>query len=45
VPKALGDMMADPDRKRAKRAADAMLKMVKLDLPAPQSVYEKTAVE
>ena len=43
VPTALGDMMADPDRKRAKRVADAMLKMVKLDLPALRTVYEKAA--
>jgi predicted 3-demethylubiquinone-9 3-methyltransferase (glyoxalase superfamily) len=41
VPGALGDMMADPDRERAKRVADAMLKMVKLDLAALQAAYKK----
>ncbi len=40
VPKALGDMMADPDRARAKRVADAMLKMVKLDEAALQAAYQ-----
>ena len=40
VPKALGDMMADPDRVRAKRVADAMLKMNKLDLAALRAAYE-----
>lgn len=40
VPKALGDMMADPDRARAKRVADAMLKMVKLDEAALQAAYK-----
>lgn len=44
VPTALGDMMADPDRKRAKRVADAMLKMVKLDLPALQAAYKRVPV-
>ena len=32
VPAALGAMIADPDRARARRAAEAMLKMVKLDI-------------
>jgi predicted 3-demethylubiquinone-9 3-methyltransferase (glyoxalase superfamily) len=32
VPRALDDMIADPDRDKARRAAEAMLKMVKLDL-------------
>ena len=41
VPVALGDMMADPDRERAKRVADAVLKMVKLDLPARRAAYKK----
>ena len=39
VPTVLGDMMADPDRAKAKRAADAMLKMVKIDIAALQSAY------
>jgi predicted 3-demethylubiquinone-9 3-methyltransferase (glyoxalase superfamily) len=40
VPRALGDMIADPDRGRAQRVAAAMLKMVKLDLPALKAAYE-----
>lgn len=32
APKRLGELMADPDRAKAKRAAEAMLKMVKLDI-------------
>ena len=36
VPTVLGDMMADRDRAKAKRAADAMLKMVKLDIATLQ---------
>ena len=39
VPTVLGDMMADRDRAKAKRAADAMLKMVKLDIATLQSAY------
>ena len=34
VPAALGAMIADPDRARARRAAEAMLKMVKFDIAA-----------
>jgi predicted 3-demethylubiquinone-9 3-methyltransferase (glyoxalase superfamily) len=44
VPTAIFDMMADPDRKRAKRVADAMLKMVKLDLAELKAAYWKEAV-
>jgi predicted 3-demethylubiquinone-9 3-methyltransferase (glyoxalase superfamily) len=33
-------MMTDPDTAKAKRAADAMLKMVKLDIAALQSAFE-----
>ena len=43
VPTALGDMMANPDRAKAKRAADAMLKMVKLDIAALQAAYAGTS--
>ena len=43
VPTAIFDMMADPDRKRAKRVADAMLKMVKFDLATLQEAYKKPA--
>jgi predicted 3-demethylubiquinone-9 3-methyltransferase (glyoxalase superfamily) len=40
VPAELDDMMADPDREKAKRAAEAMLKMVKLDLAALRSAFQ-----
>lgn len=40
VPAVLGDMMTDPDRARARRAAEAMLKMVKLDIAGLQAAYE-----
>ena len=41
TPRALGEMIADPDRARAKRVADAMLTMTKLDLPALQEAYQR----
>jgi len=34
TPKRLGELMQDPDPARAKRTAEAMLKMVKLDIAA-----------
>ena len=40
VPTGLGHMMKDPDRARAKRVADAMLKMVKLDIEGLKRAYE-----
>ena len=40
VPTVLGKMMTDPDRTKAKRAAEAMLKMVKLDVAALQAAFE-----
>lgn len=40
VPSALGAMMNDPDRARAKRVSDAMLKMVKLDIAALEAARE-----
>lgn len=40
VPSVLGEMMTDPDRARAKRAAEAMLKMVKLDIAGLRAAYE-----
>ncbi len=43
VPTAIFDMMADPDRKRAKRVADAMLKMVKFDVATLRAAYKKAA--
>ena len=33
-------MMADPDRERAKRVGDAMLKMVKFDVAGLKAAYE-----
>ncbi len=43
VPTVLGEMMSSSDRAKAKRAADAMMKMVKLDIAALQAAYEGTA--
>jgi predicted 3-demethylubiquinone-9 3-methyltransferase (glyoxalase superfamily) len=40
VPKALGEMMKDPDRARARRVAEAMMKMVKLDVAELTRAYE-----
>ncbi len=40
VPKALGEMMKDPDRARARRVAQAMMKMGKLDVAALRTAYE-----
>jgi predicted 3-demethylubiquinone-9 3-methyltransferase (glyoxalase superfamily) len=40
VPRAFGEMMADPDRDKARRAAEAMLTMVKLDIAALQKAYK-----
>jgi len=40
VPATIGDMMADPDRDRARRVAEAMLKMVKLDVAALKAAYD-----
>jgi predicted 3-demethylubiquinone-9 3-methyltransferase (glyoxalase superfamily) len=40
VPAGFGEMMADPDRGRARRVAEAMLKMVKLDFAALKAAYE-----
>lgn len=39
VPKALGEMMGDRDPARAKRVAEAMLKMVKLDIATLKAAY------
>lgn len=43
APAVLGEMMADPDRARARRATDAMLKMVKFDIAALEAAYAGTA--
>ncbi len=40
VPRILDDMMADKDTERAKRASNAMLKMVKLDIAKLKAAYE-----
>ena len=39
VPTVLFEMMADPDRGKAKRAADAMMKMVELDIAALRAAF------
>jgi predicted 3-demethylubiquinone-9 3-methyltransferase (glyoxalase superfamily) len=39
APSVLGKMMKDPDRARAKRAAEAMLKMTKLDIAGLERAY------
>ncbi|HYP69041.1 MAG TPA: VOC family protein, partial [Thiobacillaceae bacterium] len=44
VPTALGEMMADTDRDKAKRAADALMKMVKFDIAALKAAYNGTPV-
>ncbi|WOD19726.1 VOC family protein [Paraburkholderia kirstenboschensis] len=36
-------MMADPDREKARRAAEAMMKMVKFDVAALKAAYAGTA--
>ena len=40
VPTALGDMMKDKDPARGRRVAEAMLKMVKLDIQGLQDAYD-----
>jgi len=42
IPTVLGEMMASSDRAKAKRASDAMLKMVKIDIAALQSAFGGT---
>jgi hypothetical protein len=42
-PARLGEMMAGTDRIKAKRAADATQKMIKLDITALQTAYEGTS--
>jgi predicted 3-demethylubiquinone-9 3-methyltransferase (glyoxalase superfamily) len=39
APAMLGEMINDPDRAKARRAAEAMLKMVKLDIAALERAY------
>ena len=45
VPRKLEEMMADEDKVRAKRVAEAMLKMVKLDLAALERAYQGTGTQ
>jgi len=40
TPTILGEMIASTDRAKAKRAADAMLKMVKIDIGALKAAFE-----
>lgn len=40
VPTVLGEMIRDPDRARARRAMEAMLGMVKLDIAGLQRAYD-----
>lgn len=40
VPRVMTEMMASPDREKAKRAADAMMKMVKLDAAALKKAFD-----
>ena len=39
VPTALGEMMKDPDRARAKRVTEAMMSMVKFDIAGLERAY------
>jgi predicted 3-demethylubiquinone-9 3-methyltransferase (glyoxalase superfamily) len=43
VPTVLGEMMKDKDRTRVRRVAEAMLKMVKLDIAGLREAYEGRA--
>jgi predicted 3-demethylubiquinone-9 3-methyltransferase (glyoxalase superfamily) len=42
VPTVLGRMMAETDRVKAKRASDAMMKMIKIDIAALQAAFDGT---
>jgi predicted 3-demethylubiquinone-9 3-methyltransferase (glyoxalase superfamily) len=42
VPTALTEMMTSPDRAKAKRASDAMMKMVKIDIAALRAAFAGT---
>jgi predicted 3-demethylubiquinone-9 3-methyltransferase (glyoxalase superfamily) len=41
VPAVLGQMLSDPDRKKSKRAMEAMLQMKKIDIAGLQKAYEQ----
>jgi predicted 3-demethylubiquinone-9 3-methyltransferase (glyoxalase superfamily) len=45
VPTALGEMMKDRDRRKARRVAEAMLTMVKLDVDGLRRAYEGATAE
>jgi predicted 3-demethylubiquinone-9 3-methyltransferase (glyoxalase superfamily) len=40
TPRVLGEMIADPDRAKARRATDEMLKQVKLDIAKLQAAFD-----
>ena len=40
VPRMLGEMMSEPDRAKAKRVSDAMLKMVKIEIAGLQAAAQ-----
>ena len=40
IPRQLGEMLGDPDRKRAGRAMETMLKMTKIDVAALRRAFE-----
>lgn len=39
-PRILGEMLSDPDREKAKRVMEAMLRMTKIEIPALQRAYD-----
>jgi predicted 3-demethylubiquinone-9 3-methyltransferase (glyoxalase superfamily) len=41
VPKILGELMSDPDRKKAKRVMDAMMQMGKFDIKKLEEAYNQ----
>jgi predicted 3-demethylubiquinone-9 3-methyltransferase (glyoxalase superfamily) len=40
VPRLLGELMSSTDRVKSKRASDAMLKMIKIDIAAIRAAYD-----
>jgi predicted 3-demethylubiquinone-9 3-methyltransferase (glyoxalase superfamily) len=44
TPKRLGELMSDPDRRTAKRVAEAMLKIVKFDIEGLEAAARGKAV-
>lgn len=41
IPKALGELLGDPDAQKAKRVMEAMLKMDKIDISALRRAYDQ----